>query len=116
MIKNNEENELFDLSTSYLLQVEKAIFEAEENVRKLRLTRANVMREILGQDPTKRQIPVADRPPAPQPPEQGKPPAPQSKEKSFLHKNQPPSPIQDEEISLESELAEELKKELSTKK
>lgn len=81
MIKNTEENKLFDVSTLYLEQLDKAIYEADENARKLRLTRAGVMREVLGQDPQKRQIPVEDRP---KPVED----RPQPVENSFLHKNQ----------------------------
>lgn len=90
MIKNTEENKLFDVSTLYLEQLDKAIYEADENARKLRLTRAGVMREVLGQDPQKRQIPVEDRP---------------KKEGSFLHKNQPDT--------LERELAEQLDESLN---
>lgn len=86
MIKNTEESKLFDVSTLYLEQLDKAIYEADENARKLRLTRASVMREVLGQDPQKRQIPVEDRP--------------KPVEDSFLHKNQPDT--------LEREMAEQL--------
>lgn len=62
MINNEKCNKLFDTTSAYLQHLELAIHESEENTRKLRAARALVMREILGQDPQKRQIPVADRP------------------------------------------------------
>lgn len=49
-IKNTEMGKAFDACTPFLTIVERAIEEAEENVRKLRSVRSLVKNEMLGEN------------------------------------------------------------------